>query len=85
MEESQRDLPLEAQRVQAVLLSLTPRRREILRHVVTGMEVKEIARILNRDYNTVDGQLKVIQKLFEVNSRTELIVLIYRNGLADQI
>jgi DNA-binding CsgD family transcriptional regulator len=75
----------EATRALATLATLTPKRREILRLIVQGHEIKEIAHQLGRDYNTVDGQLKVIQRAFGVETRTDLIVFIYRHGLADLI
>ena len=75
----------EATRARATLAKLTPKRRVILGLVAQGLAVKEIADKVDRDYNTVDAQLKAIQKAFGVESRTDLIICIYRNGLADLI
>jgi DNA-binding NarL/FixJ family response regulator len=75
----------EAARARRSLASLTEKRREILRHVAQGLELKEIATAIDRDYNTVSTQLKAVQRAFGVESHSELIVLIYRTGIADLI
>lgn len=85
MEEPWAGEATEATRARAALAGLTAKRREILKLVAQGHEIKEIAHLLGRDYNTIDTQLKAIQKAFQVETKTDLIVHIYRNGLADAL
>jgi DNA-binding CsgD family transcriptional regulator len=80
-----RDEANERTRALAALAGLTLKRRAILKLVAEGAETKEIAHQLKRDYNTIDTQLKAIQKAFDVETKTELIIRIYRTGVHEAL
>lgn len=54
-------------------LSLPPRARETLMHLLAGRSEKEIASILGLSKNTVHHYAKLIHKHFDVSSRSELL------------
>ncbi|MEM8875194.1 MAG: LuxR C-terminal-related transcriptional regulator [Planctomycetota bacterium] len=52
---------------------LSPRQTDVLRHLLTGMSEKEVARALHRSVETVHNHVRAIYQRFEVNSRGELM------------
>lgn len=53
--------------------SLSPRGRQVLELLLTGMGEKDIARALGRSRHTVHSHIKQIYRQFNVNSRPELM------------
>lgn len=62
------------------LLSLTPRQREILIHLLGGASRKEIAARVNLSEHTIADYTKVIYRALGVNSRAELSSLFMAGG-----
>lgn len=61
--------------------SLTPREREIARYVATGATSKAIATALCLSLRTVNNHLQAIYLKLDVNSRTQLAVIVERGLL----
>lgn len=62
------------------LPSLSPRERQILEHLATGMATKEVANELNLSYETVRDYLKQIYQKLHVRSRTEAVLRFLEAG-----
>ncbi|OJW72666.1 response regulator transcription factor [Spirosoma sp. 48-14] len=60
---------------------LSPREKEVLKKICTGMTVKEIAYEMNLSAHTVQTYQKKIMKKFKVNRTADLIVFALKNGL----
>jgi two-component system nitrate/nitrite response regulator NarL len=71
---------LEARPRETLLALLTPREREIVRHVVEGHRNKEIAQRLRIGEGTVKMHLHNIYAKLNVGTRTELAVLAHKLG-----
>ena len=65
------DPPPSAQQVDLSLLS--PRQREVLKHLMAGMTIKQVAARLELGYRTVDDHVKQIYRRLKIHSRAELI------------
>lgn len=61
--------------------SLTPRQSDVLAGVVRGQSNKQIARALDISDNTVKQHLNSVYRELGVNSRTEAIYLLARQGI----
>lgn len=59
---------------------LTPRQRETLHLLITGKTEKEIAERMGLSFHTVHDYVKIIYRVYEVGSRTELISRWYSAG-----
>jgi DNA-binding CsgD family transcriptional regulator len=66
-----------------VATSLAPQPREVIRHVLTGKNPKEIANLMGLSEMTVKGYLKTLFRAFDVHSTPELLVVCYRRGIGD--
>lgn len=66
------------------LLSLTPRQREILIHLLGGASRKEIAARINLSEHTIADYTKVIYRALDVNSRAELSSLFMAGGTVEE-
>lgn len=62
---------------------LTPREREVARHLLDGLTYKEIAATLGIAYNTVNTHTKAIYEKFQVGSRGLLTALLVELRLPD--
>lgn len=71
------DLPLGGRRRSAEDLAdhLTPRQREVLRHLLRGSSAKQIASSLNISQHTVNEYVKSLHQHFGVSSRGELLAM----------
>ena len=65
------------------LQRLTPREIEILRLIGKGLSRTDIARELSRSAKTIDGHQERIMKKLAIESRTDLMRLAIREGLAE--
>jgi DNA-binding NarL/FixJ family response regulator len=63
-------------------IELTPRQREVLRLIVQGRRMKEIAATLNLSARTVEVHKYEMMRALGVGSTAELIALAIRRGLA---
>ncbi len=63
--------------------SLARRPRQVMRHVLTGKNPKEIAALMGLSEMTVKGYLKTLFRAFDVHSTPELLVACYRRGIGD--
>jgi DNA-binding NarL/FixJ family response regulator len=54
-------------------VQLTPRQKEVLRHITTGRRMKEIAAILNLSTRTVESHKYEIMQVLGVQSTAELV------------
>lgn len=54
---------------------LTPRQREVLRHLLRGSAAKEIASSMNISQHTVNEYIKALHRHFGVSSRSELLAM----------
>ena len=61
--------------------NLSPREQEILKHIVTGKSLKEIAASLFISYDTIRTHSKHIYKKLQVASRTEASLKAIQQGL----
>jgi DNA-binding NarL/FixJ family response regulator len=61
---------------------LTPRQREVLRHIVEGRRMKEIAALLNLSPRTVETHKYEMMRVLGVQSTAELIALALKRGIA---
>jgi len=59
---------------------LTPREREILRHLMKGLQNKEIARLLDIECVTVSLHLRSVYRKFNVSNRTQAVRLAMQLG-----
>ncbi len=64
-----------------VAAALARQPREVMRHVLTGRNAKEIATIMSLSEDTVKGYLKTIFRAFGVHSMPELLVACYERGI----
>lgn len=62
-------------------LPLTPRQVEILRHVVTGRSMKEIAYELDLSVKTVEAHRAQIMERLEIRNLPQLVLYAVRHGL----
>ncbi len=69
--------------VDPIAMTLAPRPREVLRHVLTGKTPKATAAAMALSEVTVKGYLKTLFRSFEVRSTPELLVACYRRGIGD--
>jgi DNA-binding NarL/FixJ family response regulator len=60
---------------------LAPQPRNVLRHVLSGKNAKEIAMMMGLSEDTIKGYLKTLFRAFSVNSAPQLIVTCYERGL----
>ena len=60
---------------EALAEALSPRQREVLRHLLRGDSVKQIAAALNLSQHTVNEYVKDLHRHFGVSSRGELLAL----------
>ena len=67
------------------LSSLTPREREIIRHLAEGQSNKAIARVLGISDGTVKLHVKSILRKLNVRSRVEAAVIAVEQGLGRKI
>ena len=58
---------------------LTKREREVVEELIKGLTYKEISKILNISFSTVNDHLKSIYQKMSVNSKAELIAKILTN------
>lgn len=63
------------------LAELTPRQLEVLRHLVAGMTLKDIADVMNLSIKSVDSHRYRIMNKLGVHDRVELTRLAIREGL----
>lgn len=63
------------------LWELTPREREVLRHIVDGHSNQEIAHSLSISESTVEKHVGSVLSKLEVSSRVEAAVQAVRKGL----
>lgn len=68
-------------RVSASLMDLTPRQREVLQLLATGMSNKQIARQLNMSDSTVRVHVTAILRTLNVSNRTQAGMAAMRCGL----
>jgi DNA-binding CsgD family transcriptional regulator/tetratricopeptide (TPR) repeat protein len=66
-----------------VAVRLSPQPREVLRHVLTGKNPKEVAAVMGLSEATVKGYLKTLFRAFDVHSTPELLVACYERGIGD--
>ncbi len=62
---------------------LTPREREVLRHLARGKPKKEIGEILDISVKTVDKHSENLMRKLEVNNRVQLTRLAIKEGLSE--
>jgi DNA-binding CsgD family transcriptional regulator len=55
--------------------------REVMRHLLTGKNPKEIASTMNLSEDTVKGYVKALLRAFSVNSTPQLLVACYERGI----
>lgn len=55
------------------LAHLTPREREVMEHLVTGMTSKEIATAMNVSVRTVEGHRRIVLSKMDVSSAAQLV------------
>jgi DNA-binding NarL/FixJ family response regulator len=60
---------------------LTPKEREVLRHIAAGMSNKEIARAMSISEHTAKFHVAAILGKLGASSRTEAVAVAIRNGL----
>jgi DNA-binding NarL/FixJ family response regulator len=65
------------------LASLTARQLEVLRHLASGLTLKETASCLHLSVKTVDSHASRLMKVLGVHSRVELARLAIREGLVN--
>ncbi|WP_336733549.1 response regulator transcription factor [Chryseobacterium sp. VD8] len=64
-----------------IIFHLSPREKEVLKHVCSGKTIKEAAHSMNLSVHTVKTYYKNIMKKFNVNRTSDLIVFAIKNGL----
>jgi ATP/maltotriose-dependent transcriptional regulator MalT len=67
--------------VDPIAAKLAPQPRQVLRHVLTGKNPKEIAATMALSEDTVKGYTKTLFRAFSVNSTPQLLVACYERGL----
>lgn len=67
--------------VDPVAAKLRRQPREVLRHLLTGKNPKEIALVMDLSEDTVKGYTKTLFRAFAVNSTPQLLVACYERGL----
>jgi len=67
--------------VDPIAAKLAPRPRQVLRHVLTGKNPKEIAAVMALSEDTVKGYTKTLFRAFSVNSTPQLLVTCYQRGI----
>lgn len=70
-----------SQNCQTRISILTPREREILRHLVIGLSKKEIATVVGVSVGTVNNHAAHIMKKLDIHDRVELARFAIREGL----
>ena len=63
-------------------VEITPRQREVLRLIVQGRRMKEIATILDISTRTVEAHKYEMMRALDVQSTAELVALAVKRGLA---
>ena len=63
-------------------VELTPRQRDVLRLIVEGRRMKEIAAILDLSARTVETHKYEMMRVLGVQSTAELVALAVKRGLA---
>jgi two-component system, NarL family, response regulator NreC len=63
-------------------VELTPRQRDVLRLIVQGRRMKEIAAVLNLSTRTVETHKYEAMRMLGVQSTAELVALAVKRGLA---
>jgi DNA-binding NarL/FixJ family response regulator len=63
-------------------IALTPRQREVLRLIVRGRRMKEVAAMLDISARTVEAHKYEMMRALGVDSTAELIALAIKRGLA---
>lgn len=83
LEQASRDKAQEANRLQLMrrFKRLTPREREVLEHVVAGRQNKEIARLLEISYRTVELHRTRMMEKMAARSLPELVAMAVRCGV----
>jgi DNA-binding CsgD family transcriptional regulator len=64
-----------------VASKLSRQPRQVLRHVLTGKNPKEIAAAMALSESTVKGYMKTLFRTFAVNSTSRLLVACYERGI----
>ncbi len=64
------------------LASLTPREREVLKHIGMGLPTAEIARQLHRSVKTIEGHRVALGLKLGVSNRVQLARIAIRSGLS---
>jgi DNA-binding CsgD family transcriptional regulator len=67
--------------VDPVASRLAPQPREVLKHLLTGKNPKEIAAAMKLSEDTVKGYTKTLFRAFSVNSTPQLLVACYERGI----
>jgi DNA-binding CsgD family transcriptional regulator len=67
--------------VDPIAAKLAPQPRQVLRHVLTGKNPKEIAATMALSEDTVKGYMKTLFRAFSVNSTPQLLVACYERGI----
>jgi len=62
---------------------LTPREREVLRHLAQGLGLKEIARIMHLSVKTVDNHKSHLMAKLDIHDRVRLARFAIREGLIE--
>lgn len=83
LEQASRDKAREASRLHLLrrFKRLTPREREVLEHVVAGRQNKEIARLLEISYRTVELHRTRMMEKMAARSLPELVAMAVRCGV----
>jgi DNA-binding NarL/FixJ family response regulator len=64
-------------------MSLPPRARETLSHLLRGLSEKEVAQAMHRSQHTVHCHVRYLYRHFAVSTRAELLSRIFRGGATD--
>lgn len=64
---------------------LTKRESDILKHIILGYSAKEIAKILNISFRTVESYMNSLKLKLHCNSKGEVILMAIKSGLIHQL
>ena len=62
---------------------LTPREREIVLHILSGKNKREIADLLNLSVSTIKTNVENIYRKFGVHNKVSLIVYVIKNKIVE--
>lgn len=67
---------------QNIVVGLTDREKEVIKHLCLGLKTKDIANALYITENTVRHHLTSVFNKLEIKGRLELVIYAFKNGLA---